>query len=201
MRLQIGAGNRLLDGFTNTDIDNDKVQYGDAKDLFFVLDDTVEIIFTNAVFEHFFPQDHQAILSEWRKKLTDDGFIMCLGIPDYVMISVLYLSSVDNFQLDEVAKYLQGEISYEAPAVSQFHKALFDIRTLQTIFEEANFNVSVFRYIYPNEIHSVNLGVIASKSEIDVLDCFSKIPTINDYIVIDSITEMSSNEIRNNPPG
>jgi len=96
-----------------------------------------------------------------------------------------------DLNLEEVHNYVTGSILYCDSAeilMGQIHKALFNRISLKKIFDEAGFNSYIFHYCYPGEHLPVNLGVIGFlDSEPDIISVLKLIPTINDYIDLDTI--------------
>lgn len=186
----VGAGNRPLPGFKNFDLfSNEKVTYSRADSLYLVTDNSVQILFSNAVFEHIFTSEHRQVLSEWKRVLADDGTIVCLGIPYFDLVAKLYLSN--KLDAKKTHDYTTGVIehcdSYEY-LMGQIHKALYNHKRLTNIFEANGLYPNVFNYCYPGEKYPVNLGVIASTAPIFTSTNILKyIPTIKEYIDLDTI--------------
>ena len=124
MNIQVGAGGVRLPGFLNVDVR--KVEgvdiVGDAADLRTIVSGSVDTVFGNAVFEHFFVGHHLAALREWKRLLTPDGAIIVIGLPDFAAIADLYLKGAsgivgDRFDLFNVYRYTHGEPEHAAPPV------------------------------------------------------------------------------------
>ena len=191
-KINIGAGKRPIVGFLNFDIiAGDSILYAKANSMPSCSDKSIELIFSNAVFEHLCPNEYLSIFSEWKRILKDDGAIVCLGIPDFKSISRLYVDNI--LSEEEVYRYALGEIEEHKDIdlfKGQIHKRLFNLDILKNIFEENKFKCLVFNYSYPNEEHKINLGVIAYIAELnDPLKILIKIPSISDYINIQTIKE------------
>lgn len=184
----IGAGGRPVPSFLNFDLfENDVVKYGPANNLAVCAHESVDLIFSNAVFEHLEINEYDSIFSEWKRILTKDGSVVCLGIPDFYYLCKLYL--LELFDENELYRFGLGVIEdknnislYKA----QIHKRFFSKKILTDIFKSRFNSIAVFNYCYPNEEYAVNLGVIVSDGIADVNTMY-KIPTIHDYINMNTI--------------
>ena len=140
-KINIGAGKRPILGFLNFDIlSGDNIVYAKADNMPLCPDKSVELIFSNAVFEHLCSSEYLSIFSEWKRILKDDGAIVCLGIPDFKSISRLYVDNI--LSEEEVYRYALGEIEEHKDIdlfKGQIHKRLFNIDILRNIFEENKF--------------------------------------------------------------
>lgn len=88
MKLNIGCGSRVLDGWVNCDI----VQHPDAKrdpDLMcdaktIPLDDEVaDVVMAIHVWEHFYRWESESVIAEWRRLLKPGGLLI-LELPDLI---------------------------------------------------------------------------------------------------------------------
>jgi predicted SAM-dependent methyltransferase len=186
----VGAGSRQIDGFLNFDLfTSDKVQYGRVDSLPSIKDHSVDILFSNAVLEHIDPKEYFSTFNEWRRILNKNGKIICLGIPFFDRIVECYFNG--DLKLQDVHNYTTGSILYCESAemlMGQIHKALFNKDSLKHIFNMSGFNSCVFHYCYPGENLPVNLGVIGFLDSVpDIISVLKLIPTIKDYIDLDTI--------------
>lgn len=187
-KICLGAGGRPVPTFLNFDLfENDVVKYGPANNLAICAHESVDLIFSNAVFEHLELNEYNSIFSEWKRVLSKDGSVVCLGIPDFYYLCKLYL--LDFFDENELYRFGLGVIEdknnmslYKA----QIHKRFFSKKILTEIFESQFNSVIVFNYCYPSEDYAVNLGVVASNSVANINIMYS-IPTLHDYINMDTI--------------
>ena len=93
MKIQVGSGPKPLSGFVNVEPRpiGAGSQKGHAADLRFARDQSVEVLFSNAVVEHLYLGQQVGALREWTRVLAPDGVIVCIGIPDFEVIARLYL--------------------------------------------------------------------------------------------------------------
>lgn len=186
----IGAGNRPVPGFINYDLfENDHVIKGRADNLHTCEDSSVELIFSNAVFEHIGENEYPNVFKEWDRVLTSDGVIVCLGIPFFDLIAQAYLDR--KLSLQKTHNYTTGVIEYTDSAemlMGQIHKQLYNKEVLHDIFIFHHYHPKVFNYCHPGEELPLNLGVVATKNEkINSLEFLLHIPTIQDYIQLETI--------------
>lgn len=207
--VQIGAGGRPFDGFVNIDPrPGAGLTHGHAHQLPFA-DNTVDVIFCNAVFEHLYLCHQVMAAREWNRVLTDDGVAILLGIPDFETIARLYLDRSQGvkrpvFDALEVYRYTHGFPEASEPLANwaewspadnpdtapegwlpQLHKSILDARALREVFAVAGLPVTVWRYSYPGDDHKLNLAAIASHGPVsaDMLNVFP----FAEFIDIDSM--------------
>lgn len=76
MKLNLGCGKRLMDGYINIDVEpREGVTVGDARKLEFE-DNCADEIISIHMFEHFWPWETQDILKEWLRVLKLDGMLV-----------------------------------------------------------------------------------------------------------------------------
>lgn len=209
MRLHIGSSTVRLQGFTNVDIRAvpgvDIV--GHAADLHRVSDSEVEFLFANAVLEHIFVGQLLRVFAEWRRVLSADGTMLCLGIPDFGAVARLYLEEApgvigERFDLFNVYRYTHGDPEHAtdpwswttwSPAkhpqraprgwLPQLHKCLWDETYLRSMLADTGLVYTIFRYAYPGETAKLNLGFVAARTEIpDVDDALSQVPDVERFV-------------------
>jgi len=178
MRLQIGAGRRPIPGFLNYDVDDSHrmVDYAEADNIP-CEDNAIDLIFSNAFFEHIPPHQYPHLFAEWHRILKSDGSMVHLGIPWFDYLVELYFDG--KISRSMLKNWVLGEVDNDSGA-EDFHKNLFDPIELKAIFKEFNFTpVQVFNYCYPGETLPVNLGVVYGDVTIE------SIPEIRAYIDLD----------------
>lgn len=211
MNIQVGAGTVHLPGFRNVDVrPNRGVDIvDDATSLASLPNAEVDILFGNAVFEHFYLGRHLAALRRWKELLKPDGVIVMTGLPDFRMIAQLYLQGASGvvgprFDLFNAYRYTHGHPEHATRAVSrdwhpngsmppegyipQLHKCLLDGGYIRDLLEATGLSGSIFNYAYPGEAHALNLGFVASHqppvdSSLDgVRTALLRIPTIENMV-------------------
>jgi hypothetical protein len=216
MNLQVGAGTVELPGFRNVDVRPNKGVHivDDATVLSSVQGGSVEILFGNAIFEHFYLGRHLAALRRWKDVLAPDGVIVMTGIPDFAVIARLYLEGAagivgERFDLFNVYRYTHGHPEHATRAVStewhpngsmppdgwipQLHKCLMDAGYLRDLLGQTGLAGTLFHYAFPREPHALNLGVIAAHSlladaSLDAIRrTLQRIPTIETMVALESI--------------
>ncbi len=188
VKIQIGAGNTRLAGFTNVDIrpleTTDVI--GHAGNLSRIPNDSVEVLYSHAVFEHLFVAHHLPVLREWKRVVTAEGWIVMIGLPDFRIIAELYLRGErgivgPRFDLYNVYRYTHGapeqtcgkvwdkwapdEHPDAAPAgwLPQLHKSILDVDYMARLMRLAGLQADLFNYAYPGEPYRLNIGVVARK--------------------------------------
>lgn len=208
MNIQIGAGDRPMRGFVNIDLrDKPGTVRGHAHQIP-VEDGTVDLLFSNALFEHLFLAQQIMALREWERVVAPDGVVVCVGIPDFEHVARAYLDrgpgilrekfdlleayrythgSPENYQ-DNAADWLTwspGEHPNDAPAgwLPALHKAIFDGESLSEFCTAAcGLHATVVRYCYPGETLPLNLGFVAGHVVHDPVEALRKVPGIGAYI-------------------
>jgi len=92
-KLHLGCGNTHYKGFVNCDIRKTKAtdQVFDCSNLTRFPDKSADVIFSHAFFEHLEPKKAYIFLKECRRVISDDGYVVILGIPDFDRIASAYL--------------------------------------------------------------------------------------------------------------
>lgn len=217
MKIQVGAGTVDLPGFQNVDVRPNRGVHivDDATALSTVEDGSVEVLFGNAIFEHFYLGRHLAALRRWKELLRPGGFILMTGIPDFEMIARLYLDGArgivgEHFDLFNAYRYTHGHPEHATrvvptdwhpngskPAegwIPQLHKCLFDASYLRDLLETTNLAGIVFNHAYGDEPHALNLGFIATHAPLAdaSLDTVRRmllcIPTIETMVALDGLS-------------
>jgi hypothetical protein len=217
MKIQVGAGNVSLDGFRNVDVRPSKGVHivDDATSLRSLADGSVEILFGNAVFEHFYLGRHLAALRRWKELLQPDGLIVMTGLPDFRMIAQLYLAGASGivgsrFDLFNAYRYTHGHPEHATRAASrewqpngsappegyvpQLHKCLLDAGYMRDLFAATGLAGAIFNHAYPGEPHALNLGFLAAREPLadpsleGVRHMLRRIPTIETMVTLDSVT-------------
>jgi hypothetical protein len=216
MRVQVGSGAEVLPGFVNVEPRplGARARKGHAADLGFAGNESVDVLFSNAVFEHLYLGQQIGALREWRRVLAPDGVVVCIGIPDFEVIARLYLDGAtpgsvsERFDLFEVYRYTHGEPEQgthvnwsrwqpdrhlnRAPHewLPQLHKSLFDAPTLSGLFDAAGLQAAVIRYCHPSDTYRLNLGAIAGHAPPNIDDALARIPGIERFLVLSTVERL-----------
>lgn len=209
VNVQIGCGDRPLDGFVNIDVRPGRGTPGHAHALPFE-SGTVDTVFSNAVLEHLYMAHQVFAVREWaRVTKRIGGRIIVLGIPDFAAVARLYLDGAqgicgDRFDVMEVYRYTHGDPEGQTcldwvawspldhlddcpPGyLPQLHKAVFDAQSLAGLFKLAGLRTVMFRYVYPGDPHPLSLAVIAGHTQPAIAD-LARIPGFGEYVDADTI--------------
>ncbi len=174
LRLHVGCGNARLDGFVNID-----VRYTPAVDVtadlnrFCLFHENVDVIFSNAFFEHLYRQKRVVHLQGAFRALSKSGIICYIGIPNFPVVARSYLDKAPGtvggqFDLFHAYRYTHGDPEQAFGwYLEQLHKSLFDRAELENLLRQAGFtNFVIFEYAFPGDAHPlpVNLGFFATRN-------------------------------------
>lgn len=134
MKLHLGCGKRFIPGFVHIDIvDWDHIDHVSSVDnLPFLQDDSIELIYTCHVLEHFKRRDVVRVLSEWRRVLKPGGTLR-VSVPDFAQLCEVYRRYAD---LGMVIGPLFGRQDY----LYNMHYNVFDFASLSKVLGEAGFS-------------------------------------------------------------
>lgn len=111
MKLNLGSGNRPLEGYLGVDLAPNADIRCDIRKLEFAQDDTVEEIIAIHVIEHFYKWEIQPLLAEWRRVLVPGGKII-LECPDLKKAAFHFLTQ-DSPQMGMWAFYGNPDLKDE----------------------------------------------------------------------------------------
>ncbi|PYI51603.1 class I SAM-dependent methyltransferase [Paenibacillus flagellatus] len=173
LRLHLGCGEHRMEGMVNCDCRRTSATdlVTDCATLTPFRDDSADLIFSNAFFEHLFVFQQLDHLKNCRRVLRDDAPLVYLGIPDFEIVADAYLRQLpgitgERFDLYHVYRYTHGDPE-QTPDwwLQQLHKSLFDKRYVDSLLEAAGFKSRVvFNYRYPGEDIPLCLGFVAYKN-------------------------------------
>lgn len=168
IRLNLGAGQRRLDGFLNIDI---RPQFepdiiGDVTDLSQFADGSVDEIRMDAVYEHIYPHKRQQALQEWLRVLKPDGRLVINWVPDFDAMVKLYggvgpSPQFPTFDIEMVRRLFYGAAPKDEPSL---HKDVFTTDKIVHELTEAGFVVAEVNYpVARGETLAYNICIVARK--------------------------------------
>lgn len=95
MKLNLGSGNRPLEGYIGVDLDPKADIVCDLRKLEFAEDNSAEEIIAIHVIEHFYKWEIQPLLMEWRRVLKPGGKII-LECPDIKKAAHMFLMGASD---------------------------------------------------------------------------------------------------------
>jgi len=147
IKLHLDCGDKHIDGYINIDIRPmeavDKVD--NIKYLRSFEKDSVDVIYSASVLEHFTRWEYKNALRRWYEILKHGGALR-LGVPDFESIVKYYLK---NNNIDDIIGLLYGGQDYD----QNFHHMCWDFKSLKRDLEELGFR-NVKRYDWRNTEHS-----------------------------------------------
>ena len=147
IKIHLGCGEKILDGFINIDIVKKKPQViiDDVSTLKTIEQDSVDLIYACHVLEHFSRTEILNILETWNSKMKKGGIIR-ISVPDFDSIFLHYKK---NKNLDSLIGLLYGGQRNEY----DYHKVVFNFDTLSELLKKAGFS-NVKRYEWRETEHS-----------------------------------------------
>ena len=147
MKLHLGCGKRFIKGLVHIDaIDFPHVDHvAQIDQLPFIPDDSVDLIYSAHVLEHFKRNDYKRVLSEWRRVLRTGGRLR-LAVPDFEAICRVYLKYKN---IEMVKGLIYGGQDY----IYNIHYNTFDFESLSDDLEELGFD-NIHRYDWRQTEHA-----------------------------------------------
>lgn len=147
MKLHLGCGKRHIPGFVHIDaIDFPHVDHVAMIDhLPFIPDNSVELIYTCHVLEHFKRSELPTVLQEWFRVLAPGGNLR-LAVPDFAALCAVYQK---NGKLEEIVGPLCGRQDHPY----NIHYNVFDFQTLEKVLHNAGFT-DVHRFDWRETEHA-----------------------------------------------
>lgn len=216
-KVHVGCGEEPMLGFVNIDVREVPtpagmdVRQGSATSLG-LPDQSCELVFSNALFEHLFLGHLIPTLREWKRVLEPDGLIATIGIPDFTQVAHHYLNKskgitgetfdlfeayrfalgwAEQYDLDEPWQDLEPE-RLPANWLPQTHKAIYDSDFLHDLCKRAGLEATVFTYAYRDE-PPLNLAFLAAHEQPSI-DRLNEVPHINRWVRQDSVHPSTSTE-------
>ena len=148
MNLHLGCGKRYIPGYIHIDaVDYPHVDHISTIDnLSFIGDNSVDIIYTCHVLEHFKRREVSRVLGEWERVLKPGG-VLRISVPDFASLCEIY-QKFDN-QLNLVIGALFGRQDY----LYNIHYNIFDFQSLKQALEDVGF-IEVHRYDWRKTDHA-----------------------------------------------
>lgn len=132
LKLNLGCGNILIDGYLNLDIllrKKGTVKH-DITRLSFIPDNSVSEIVALDIVEHISPSIIDDVMDEWIRVLKSDG-IMVIKVPDLYTQARLYVSG--EWDSEKFSKQILGAYDYGLDAHG--HKFAYDIHSMTRLME------------------------------------------------------------------
>lgn len=135
MKLNIGCGDRLIDGWVN--VDQQTIDDVEPCNVRFLSNkygkETAEIIYASHVLEYFDEREVIDILKEWRKVLIPGG-ILRLSVPNIESLIQVYQ---ETGSIANIIGPMYGRIETDYGCL--YHKAIYDYKTLGFLMRVVGF--------------------------------------------------------------
>jgi SAM-dependent methyltransferase len=134
MKLHLGCGRKYIPGYVHIDIvPYDHIDHVSSIDnLSFIESNSVEVIYTCHVLEHFKRKQTKTVLDEWFRVLKPNGTLR-LAVPDFESICKVYQEKKD---LNLVIGPLFGNQNY----LYNIHYNIFDFSSLSKLLSDVGFS-------------------------------------------------------------
>ncbi len=146
MQLHVGCGDRYIPGFIHVDIRKlphvDYVTSADKLNMF--ENNSVDLIYSCHILEHFRRYQIENVLEEWRRVLKTGG-ILRIAVPDFEKLVEVYLKTGD---LKLILGLLVGRQDYP----ENTHHVVFDYTYLSEVLARVGFK-NIHRYDWRQTIH------------------------------------------------
>lgn len=172
-RVHVGCNVVRVEGFINVDVRSTSATdlVHDCRDLSLFPTSSLDVVFSNAFFEHIYVSDRLRFLVDVARALKPEGVVAFTGLPDFEEVARAYLERRKPghvspvFDLTEAYRYTHGAPEGQPSWwLAQLHKGLLDWETLLNLSRDAGFaSGAVFRYCWGQEAHPVTLGFVAYK--------------------------------------
>lgn len=147
MKLHLGCGKRYIPGFVHIDaIEYPHIDHVSTIDnLSFIEDNSVDLIYSCHVLEHFKRKNLASVLSEWRRVLKPGG-ILRSSVPDFEKLCEVY-QKTKNINL------VIGAIFGRQDYLYNIHYNVFDYESFKTVLTSVGF-ANVNKYDWKNTEHA-----------------------------------------------
>jgi len=147
LKLHLGCGKRFISGYTHVDaVEFPHVDLVHSVDhLPMIEDNSVEVIYSCHVLEHFHRREAARVLSEWRRMLIPGGTLR-LAVPDFE-------SLVELYQKTKKLEHVIGSLFGRGNVLYNIHHTVYDFETLKSILIDVGF-CDVKRYDWRKTEHA-----------------------------------------------
>lgn len=149
MKLHLGCGRKYIEGFKHVDLQNfGHIDYKTSvNDLHFAKDNSVELIYSAHVLEHFGRNEYKDVLKEWYRVLEPSG-ILRVSVPSFDAVVKYYTEKDDNIEL-----LLGLLVGGQKVGEYDYHKMIFSKKLLTAVLYEIGFS-SIKEYDWKDTEHS-----------------------------------------------
>lgn len=143
IKLHLGCGKRILDGYVHIDVSNyEHIDYNQSiGDLSMFADNTVETIYSSHALEYFDRNEVVSVLNEWGRVLTQSGMLY-LAVPDFASLIQIY---GETGNLGNILGPLFGKMNSGITNQLIYHKTVYDEPSLSLLLQECGF-INVEKY-------------------------------------------------------
>jgi len=136
VKLHLGCGKKYIAGFKHVDLqDLEHIDYKTSvDDLHFAENNSVDLIYSAHVLEHFGRNEYKNVLKEWYRVLKPNG-ILRVSVPSFNSVVKYYTTKEDNLEL-----LLGLLVGGQKIGEYDYHKMIFDKKLLTKVLFEIGFS-------------------------------------------------------------
>jgi len=146
MKIHLGCSDVKIPGFINIDQEyKHHIDYiADVSKLVMFEDNTISLIYTSHVLEHFGRHDIERVLTEWYRVLKPGGTLR-ISVPDFEAIVRAYQK---GYEMEDLMGLLYGGQDKKL----NYHYVCFNFKYLKQLLEKVGF-VDIKKYDWRKTIH------------------------------------------------
>lgn len=137
VKLHIGCGSNILEGYINIDKYNPKADIISDGSKLKYKDNSIDEIFTSHMVEHVFLVDFIEMLFEWKRILKDDG-ILTIRCPNHEVYIKNWLDGSDEYRCGEGLTCILGK---QNKGPGYLNRNLFTVKRLKYLVQKAGFSI------------------------------------------------------------
>lgn len=142
--LNVGCGNRIMEGYINIDLHNPKADVKwDLREPLPYKDNSIDVIYAQHIIEHFTRLEWRKIKTDWYRVLRPEG-ILIIECPDILRWMKRFIEDENNRWSYWILGIYGGQ---EEHGEGQLHKNGFSIGNLSVDLEEEGFDILEYSYL------------------------------------------------------
>jgi len=157
-KINIGCGDKKLDGYVNIDLSNADLIH-DVRQPLPYKDNSIQEIYAKHIIEHFSRAEWELIKKDWYRVLEPNG-LLTIECPDFIRCMKRYIENSEN-RRDYWMLTIYGRQQNEG----QYHKNGFYLEKLKKELMDEGFLIKEFYWLFDKtpDINGFNLKLMAVK--------------------------------------